>query len=67
MITRDIYDEADKKKGDQRKPIGSEDVWDMVQLAELQISLPKPEPEAPKPLKRAKISLLSEGIIMNDE
>ena len=61
MVTRDIYDESDKKKGDQRKPIGSEEVWDSIKLAELLISLPKPEPEAPKPLKKAKVHLIPEG------
>ena len=58
---KDVFDEADKKKGDQRKPIGTEEVWDSVMLAELLINLPKPEPEPPKPLKKARISLLSEG------
>lgn len=61
MVTRDIYDDTDKKKGDQRKPIGTEEVWDKIQLAELLINLPKPEPEAPKPLKKAKLNLIPEG------
>lgn len=56
-----MFDEADKKKGDQRKPIGTEEVWDSIMLAELLISLPKPEPEPPKPLKKAKIHLKAEG------
>ncbi|XP_067946573.1 death domain-containing protein 1-like [Watersipora subatra] len=61
MVTKDIYDESDKKK--EKKPIGSEEVWDSIKLAELLISLPKPEQEAPKPLKKAKLNLIPEGPI----
>lgn len=60
-VQRDIYDENDKKKGDQRRPIGSEEVWDSILLAELLICLPKPDPEPPKPLMKAKLSLHADG------
>lgn len=62
-MKRDIYDETDRKKGDQRKPIGTEEVWDNVLLAELMITLPKPVPEPPKPLLRAKVQLAADGTI----